>query len=43
MNACLVALEYIDRNANLGIVIQNWCEEMAAARKGRSSSMMMIA
>jgi DNA polymerase-3 subunit delta' len=43
MNACLAALEYIDRNANLGIVIQNWCEELAAARKGRSSSMMMIA
>lgn len=29
LDACLTALEQIDRNANLGLVVQNWCEEMA--------------
>ena len=29
LDVCLTALEYIDRNANLGLVIQNWCEELA--------------
>ncbi len=28
LDACLAALEHIDRNANLGLVIQNWCEEL---------------
>ena len=28
LDACLVALEQIDRNANLGLVIQHWCEEL---------------
>jgi hypothetical protein len=28
LDACLTALEQIDRNANLGLVIQNWCEEL---------------
>jgi hypothetical protein len=36
-------LEYVDRNANLSTVIQNWCEESAAIRMGRASSMFMIA
>jgi hypothetical protein len=29
LDACLNALEQVDRNANLGLVIQNWCEELA--------------
>jgi DNA polymerase-3 subunit delta' len=29
LDACLTALEQVDRNANLGLVIQNWCEELA--------------
>ncbi|MCC7086168.1 MAG: DNA polymerase III subunit delta' [Pirellulales bacterium] len=29
LDACLSALEQIDRNANLGLVIQNWCEGLA--------------
>ncbi len=29
LDVCLAALEYIDRNANLGLVIQNWCENLA--------------
>lgn len=30
LDSCLTALEYVDRNANLGMVIQNWCQELAA-------------
>jgi DNA polymerase-3 subunit delta' len=29
LEASLVALEQIDRNANLGLVIQHWCEELS--------------
>jgi DNA polymerase-3 subunit delta' len=29
LNACLEALEQVDRNANQGLVIQNWCQELA--------------
>jgi DNA polymerase III subunit delta' len=29
IDACLTALEQVERNANLGLVIQNWCEELA--------------
>ena len=29
LEACLAALEQIDRNANLGLVIQDWCEELS--------------
>ncbi len=29
LDTCLSALEQIDRNANLGLVIQNWCEGLA--------------
>ncbi len=36
LNACLTSLEHIDRNANLGIVIQHWCEELAAAKSGKT-------
>jgi len=31
LDAGLHAAEFIDRNANLGLVIQNWCEELSAA------------
>jgi hypothetical protein len=43
IDACLAALEYVDRNANLATLTQNWCEELAAARKGGPTSMLMIA
>jgi DNA polymerase-3 subunit delta' len=43
LDIALAALEYVDRNANLSTVIQNWCEESAAIRMGRASSMLMIA
>jgi DNA polymerase-3 subunit delta' len=29
LDVCLSALEQIDRNANLGLVIQHWCEELS--------------
>lgn len=29
LDACLRAVEQVDRNANLGLVIQRWCEEIA--------------
>ena len=29
LDACLRAIEHVDRNANLGLVIQRWCEEIA--------------
>jgi DNA polymerase-3 subunit delta' len=29
LDACLEALEQVDRNANQGLVIQNWCQELA--------------
>ena len=29
IDACLTTLEYIDRNANLALVVQKWCEDMA--------------
>jgi DNA polymerase III subunit delta' len=32
LDVSLRSLEHIDRNANLGMVIQNWCEELAAAK-----------
>ena len=32
LDASLRALEHIDRNANLGLVIQRWCEEIVPAR-----------
>jgi DNA polymerase-3 subunit delta' len=33
LDACLASLEYVDRNANLGMVVQHWCEELAAANR----------
>jgi len=29
LDACVRAIEHIDRNANLGLIIQRWCEEIA--------------
>jgi hypothetical protein len=29
IDASLLALEQIDRNANFGLVIQNWCESLS--------------
>jgi hypothetical protein len=34
LDACLLALEQIDRNANLGLVIQHWCEELSGFSGG---------
>jgi len=36
LEASLVALEQIDRNANLGLVIQHWCEELSGFSGGNS-------
>jgi DNA polymerase-3 subunit delta' len=41
LEACLMALEQIDRNANLGLVIQHWCEELSdfsGRKSGQSGS-----
>jgi DNA polymerase-3 subunit delta' len=35
LEASLRALEHVDRNANLGLVVQRWCEEIVGMR-GRS-------
>ena len=35
LDACLTALEQIDRNANLGLVIQRWCEELVGISAGQ--------
>ena len=32
LDACLRAVEHVDRNANLGLVIQRWCEEISDCR-----------
>jgi DNA polymerase III subunit delta' len=32
LDGSIAALEHIDRNANLGLVIQRWCEELAEAK-----------
>jgi DNA polymerase III subunit delta' len=36
LDACLNALEQVDRNANLGLVIQHWCEELSGFSSGNS-------
>ncbi len=43
LDSCLAALEQIDRNANMGLIIQHWCEELTdlsapAATPKRASS-----
>jgi DNA polymerase-3 subunit delta' len=30
LDRCLEAIEHVDRNANLGLVIQTWCDDLAA-------------
>jgi DNA polymerase-3 subunit delta' len=32
LEACLSVVENVDRNANLGLVIQRWCEELTGGR-----------
>lgn len=34
LEACLAALEQVDRNANLGLIIQHWCEELSGFSGG---------
>jgi DNA polymerase-3 subunit delta' len=43
LDACLQALEYIDRNANLGLVIQNWCEVLAKFGSAAGSQLRVSA
>jgi DNA polymerase-3 subunit delta' len=47
LDVCLTALEQIDRNANLGLVIQYWCEELGRfsggnSRQNRSDAAMSV-
>lgn len=37
LDACLAALEQIDRNANLATVVQAWCEDLAPTVQGDAS------
>ncbi len=37
LDACLASLEHVDRNANMALVIQNWCEELSAAKTRKRS------
>jgi hypothetical protein len=41
LEASLLATEYIDRNANLGLVIQHWCEEIAGSGAVTSAPMTL--
>jgi len=43
LDACLSSLEHIDRNANLGTVVQHWCEEIAAAKSGKPLASLLSA
>jgi DNA polymerase-3 subunit delta' len=43
LDACLRSLEHVDRNANLGLVVQNWCEELAGAKSGKNISASLSA
>ncbi len=38
LDACLAALEQLDRNANIGILIQHWSESLAHPTAGRLSA-----
>jgi hypothetical protein len=35
LDACLAALEYVDRNANLALVIQQWSDQLADPLAGQ--------
>jgi DNA polymerase-3 subunit delta' len=39
LDACLDSLEHIDRNANMAILIQSWCEQLVTARSGHAARM----
>jgi DNA polymerase-3 subunit delta' len=39
LDACLEAVVQIDRNANLAMAIQHWCEQLAAAGGGKAARM----
>lgn len=39
LDACLDSLEHIDRNANMAILIQSWCEQLVAAKAGHAARM----
>jgi DNA polymerase III subunit delta' len=41
IDASLESLEQIDRNANLAMVIQHWCEQLAAAKTGRAARIQL--
>jgi DNA polymerase III subunit delta' len=39
LDACLDSLEHIDRNANMAILIQSWCEQLVTAKAGHAARM----
>jgi DNA polymerase III subunit delta' len=41
LDACLSSLEQVDRNANLGLVVQHWCEGLAAAKSGKTTASVL--
>jgi DNA polymerase-3 subunit delta' len=43
LESCLAALEQIDRNANLGLVIQHWCEEVSGFSGGTAGQIRTAA
>jgi DNA polymerase-3 subunit delta' len=42
LDACLWSLEYVDRNANLGMVVQQWCEELVSSKSGKAPASSLI-
>jgi DNA polymerase III subunit delta' len=43
LDVSLAALEYIDRNANIALVIQWWCESLSGAASGAAQSLSPLA
>lgn len=43
IDASLAAFEYIDRNANVGLVVQWWCESLDRARTARQTTGSILA
>ncbi|HEX3598669.1 MAG TPA: DNA polymerase III subunit [Lacipirellulaceae bacterium] len=43
LDACLTTLEYIDRNANVGLVLQHWCEQLSGKTTSEKTSIRPLA
>jgi hypothetical protein len=41
LDACLATLEQLERNANIGILIQHWSESLAQPTAGRLSATVL--